>query len=232
VGFLLQSLADAVRLIAGGDPDLLSAIATTLRVSLTSTALAAGLALPLAFHLALHEFRGKRAIVVGLRTALAFPTVAIGLLVYAFLTRSGPLGDLHLLFTRTAIVIGQVVLVVPLIAALAHAALQHRARTVREEAALLGAGRFAAAGKVFVELRLGILTALLTGFGRVVSEVGISLILGGNIRGFTRTLTTAITLETSRGDFPQAFALGLVLLLLVLLINLVLLPEARRGDAE
>jgi tungstate transport system permease protein len=232
VGFILQSLADAVRLIAGGDADLLAAIGTTLRVSLASTAIASAIGLPLAVGLALHDFRGKRVVLVALRTALAFPTVAIGLLVYAFLTRNGPLGTLHLLFTRTAIVIGQVLLIVPLITALAHAALQHRARTVREEAILLGAGSRTASLETIREMRFGVLTALLTGFGRVVSEVGVALILGGNIRGLTRTLTTAITLETSQGDFARAFALALVLLLLVLAINLLLLLEARRGRMD
>jgi tungstate transport system permease protein len=232
MGFILQSLVDAVGLIVRGDRDLLAAIATTLRVSVSSTAIAAVLALPLALLLALREFRGKRFVLLLLRTALAFPTVAIGLLVYTFLTRNGPLGPLHLLFTRTAIVIGQVLLIVPLITALAHAALQHRARTVHEEATLLGASPLAAAWQALGEMRLGILTALLTGFGRVISEVGVALILGGNIRGLTRTLTTAITLETSQGDFPRAFALAIVLLTMVLLINLVLLPEARRGESR
>jgi tungstate transport system permease protein len=232
MGFILQSVADAIGLIAHGDRDLLAAIATTLRVSVSSTAIASVLALPVALLLALREFHGKRAVVVLLRTALAVPTVAIGLLVYAFLTRNGPLGQYHLLFTRTAIVIGQVLLIVPLITALAHAALQHRARTVHEEARLLGAPPLAAAWRVLGEMRLGIRTALLTGFGRVISEVGVALILGGNIRGLTRTLTTAITLETSQGDFPRAFALAIVLLTLVLLINLILLPEARHGRSE
>jgi len=218
--FLLESFHEALRLIAALDRDLLAALLTTLRVSLTSTAIGALLSLPAAFLLARHEFTGKRAVLILLRTALAFPTVAVGLFVYAFIARSAPLGSLRLLFTPGAIIIGQVLLIVPLMTALAHAALQEKIRDVFEEAVLLGASPAAASWKTVIEARLAILTALATGLGRVISEVGVSLILGGNIRGLTRTITTAISLETSAGHFAQAFALGLVLTTLVLLLNL------------
>ncbi len=230
MSFLLQSVWEAVRLIAARDRDLLSAIATTLSVSLTSTALAALVALPLAFVIARFDFRAKSAVLTLLRTALALPTVVIGLFVYAFIARNGPLGELHLLFTRTAIVIGQVLLIIPLITALAHTALQEKAGVAYEEARLLGASPARAAWMAALEARLGVVTALLTGFGRVISEVGIALILGGNIRGLTRTITTAITLETSRGEFAQAFALGIVLLALVLFVNLMV--RAGSGERE
>jgi tungstate transport system permease protein len=208
------------------DPDLVSALVTTLRVSLTSTTIAALIALPLGFSIARHEFRGKRVVENLLRTALALPTVVAGLFVYAFIARNAPLGDMQLLFTPTAIVIGQVLLIVPLITALVHAAVQDNVRVVYEEAILLGASPFQASVKALTESRLAIITAIMTGFGRVVSEVGISLVLGGNIRGVTRTITTAITLETSQGDFAVAFALGLVLLALVLLVNMVIIQSA------
>ena len=195
-------------------------IGTTLRVAVTSTLIAALIALPLAFLIARFEFHGKRGVLTLLRTALALPTVVVGLFVYAFIARNAPFGELHLLYTRTAIVIGQVMLIVPLITALAHSALQRKVTIIYEEARLLGAPPFAASWKAILEMRFGVITALVAGFGRVISEVGISLILGGNIRGLTRTITTAITLETSQGDFAQAFGLGIVLLGLVLLINL------------
>ena len=137
--FLIESLQEASRLILALDADLYSALMTTLRVSLTSTAVAALISLPLAFLLARSEFAGKRAILILLRTALAFPTVAVALFVYAFIARNAPLGEMRLLFTQTAIVIGQVILIVPLMAALAHAALQERIRDIYEEASLLGA---------------------------------------------------------------------------------------------
>ena len=217
--FLLQSLWESIGMILRLDPDLFSALVTTLRVSMTSTAIASVVALPLGFVIARYDFPGKRAVRNLLRTALALPTVVVGLLVYAFIARNAPLGEMRLLFTPAAIVTGQVILIVPLITALVHAQLQAGVKEVYEEAILLGASTFQAVVKTLVESRLGVLTAIMTGFGRVVSEVGISLVLGGNIRGFTRTITTAITLETSQGDFGVAIALGIVLLALVLLVN-------------
>ena len=222
MGFLLDSLGEALRLIARVDRDLLSALRVTLEVALASTAIASLIGLPLALALARAEFRAKRAVLRLVRTALALPTVVIGLFVYAFIARNAPFGQLRLLFTPPAIVIGQVFLIVPLITALAHAALEPRFHLVYEEARLLGAPPAAALRKTLRESRFGILTALIAGFGRVVSEVGVALILGGNIRGFTRTLWTAITLATAQGDFAQAFALGIVLLALVLVLNLFL----------
>jgi len=220
--FLLHSLWEALRMIGGLDRNLLSALATTLKVSLTSSVVAALIALPLGFSIAKLPFRGKGLVLSLLRTALALPTVVVGLFVYAFIARGAPLGGMGLLFTPTAIVLGQVVLIIPLLTALVHAALQGTVREVYEEASLLGASPVQATLKSLLESRLAITTALMTGFGRVVSEVGISLVLGGNIRGITRTMTTAITLETSQGDFPAAFALGIVLLALVLCVSLIL----------
>ena len=224
--FLLQSIWESLKMIGRLDAELVSALTTTLRVSMTSTAIAALVALPLGFLIARHEFRGKRGVENLLRTALALPTVVAGLFVYAFIARNAPLGDMQLLFTPTAIVIGQVLLIIPLITALVHAAMQDNVRVVYEEAIILGASPFQASLKTLMESRLAIITAIMTGFGRVVSEVGISLVLGGNIRGVTRTITTAITLETSQGDFAVAFALGLVLLALVLLVNTVIIQSA------
>ena len=156
----------------------------------------------------------------GVKTALAFPTVLVALFVYSWISRSAPLGSLNLLFTPAAIVIGQTLLIVPLITALVYGVLHPSIRTVHEEARLLGASPARAFLKTIVEARVGVTTAVMAGFGRVAAEIGISLMLGGNIRGVTRTVTTAIALETGQGNFPRAVALGTLLLLLVLLLNL------------
>lgn len=218
-------------MIVRGDPALINALATTLRVSMTSTVIAALIALPLGFLIARFDFCGKSAVLGLLRTALALPTVVVGLFVYAFITRNAPLGELRLLFTPAAIVIGQVLLIVPLITALVHAALHESVGIIYEEALLLGATPLRASWKAIVESRHAVVTAVMTGFGRVVSEVGISLLLGGNIRGVTRTITTAITLETSQGNFAIAFALGIVLLTLVLIVNAIVQVAGGRREA-
>lgn len=219
MSFLIEGIIEALQKIVRLDRELLMVLATTLRVSITSTVVASILSLPLGFLLARRTFAGKRFVLALLKTALAFPTVVVALLVYAFITRNGPLGQLNLLFEPAAIVIGQVVLITPLVTALVHGALHENIKTIHEEAVLLGAGRLTAFWKTILETRIGITTALMTGFARVVSEIGVSLILGGNIRGHTRTMTTAIALETGQGNFPQAIALGILLLLLVLALN-------------
>jgi tungstate transport system permease protein len=231
MSFLFGGIEEAVRLIVTLDRELLEAVRTTLRVSLTSTAIASALALPLGFLLASRKFPGKEGILALLKTALALPTVLIGLFVYGFVARSAPLGSLKLLFTPEAIIIGQVLLITPLVTALIHGVLQGTSRTVYEEAILLGASPVAAFWKTILEARVGVVTALMAGFGRVATEIGISLILGGNIRGFTRTITTAISLETAQGDFPRAVALGIVLLLIVFAINVVVVAAGGRSDA-
>ena len=227
---LLSSLSESLRMIVRLDADLLSALVTTLRVSITSTVIAALISLPLGFLIARFDFRGKRGVLNILRTALALPTVVVGLFVYAFIARNTPFGDLNLLFTPTAIIIGQVLLVIPLVTALIHSAVQDVVHQVYEEATLLGASPLQASGKSLIESRSAVTTALMTGFGRVISEVGISLVLGGNIRGVTRTMTTAITLETSQGDFASAFALGILLLGLVFCISIIIQMTDRRRE--
>jgi tungstate transport system permease protein len=228
---LLRSLWESLQMIGRLDRELLSALVTTLRVSMTSTAIAALMALPLGFLIARSSFRGKRTVLSLLRTALALPTVVVGLFVYAFIARNTPLGELGLLFTPTAIIIGQVLLIIPLVTALVHSAVQDTVHLVYEEALLLGASPLQASARSLIESRLAVTTALMTGFGRVISEVGISLVLGGNIRGVTRTITTAITLETSQGDFAAAFALGIVLLVLVFCISMIIQMTDRGREA-
>jgi tungstate transport system permease protein len=228
---LLRSLWESLQMIGRLDGELLSALVTTLRVSITSTLIAALISLPLGFLIARFSFRGKRTVLNLLRTALALPTVVVGLFVYAFIARNTPLGEMGILFTPTAIIIGQVLLIIPLVTALVHSAVQDTVHLVYEEAFLLGASPLQASAKALMESRLAVTTALMTGFGRVISEVGISLVLGGNIRGVTRTITTAITLETSQGDFTAAFALGIVLLALVFCISMIIQMTDRRREA-
>jgi len=228
---LLRSLWESLQMIGRLDGELLSALVTTLRVSITSTLIAALISLPLGFLIARFSFRGKRAVLNLLRTALALPTVVVGLFVYAFIARNTPLGEMGLLFTPAAIIIGQVLLIIPLVTALVHSAVQDTVHLVYEEAFLLGASPLQASVKSLTESRLAVTTALMTGFGRVISEVGISLVLGGNIRGVTRTITTAITLETSQGDFTAAFSLGIVLLVLVFCISMIIQMTDRRREA-
>ena len=169
----------------------------------------------------LNQFRGKRLIISVLQTFYSLPTVAVGLFVFVFLSRAGPLGELGLMFSPAAIVIGQVILITPIIAGLTISALSGVDKGIAETAVSLGANRFQKAVLVLKEAKYAILSAVIMGFGRAISEVGISMMVGGNIRGFTRTITTAIALETSKGDLELALALGIILIFLALLVNIV-----------
>ncbi|MBO8126568.1 MAG: ABC transporter permease [Firmicutes bacterium] len=201
------------------DPEVLEVVFLSLKVSSLSTLLASVLGLPLGFILATKRFTGRQGIISVLNSLLGLPTVVAGLFVYAFLSRQGILGVLGLLFTWQAIVIGQFVVVLPLITALVLNAIKEIEEGYRETALSLGASRWQAALLVLWEARFAISGAIIAGFGRVLGEVGVSMMLGGNIAGSTRTLTTAIALETSKGDFGFALALGLVLLLISFIIN-------------
>lgn len=186
--------------------------------------------MPLGFWLGGTRFQGRRGLLVVLNTALAFPTVVIGLLVYLLLSRHGPLGGLGLLFTWQAIVVAEVLLAVPIATALSAAAVQGVDPRVRRTALTLGAGPVATAWAVGREARFALGAAVVVSFGRVLSEVGAAMIVGGNLRGETRTLTTAVALATSQGHFDLAIALGLVLLALALTVNVLIhLLQGRDG---
>lgn len=231
----MQTLVDALRnalyLIASFDPDVVQYAVRSLSIALVSTAVASTIAIPVGVLIAEHDFPRKRALVTVLNTLLGIPTVVVGLLVYSFVSRQGPFGSLGLLFTVPGIIIGEVVLIVPLIAALTLSAVTRIDRDVRRVALALGAAERQALWAVFRESRFGILAAVIAGYGRVVGEVGIATILGGNADGFTRTLTTAIVLNIEMGYFERALALGLVLLGLSFAINVVfqLLQGGGRG---
>jgi len=218
--FLADSFASALGLIFAWDPQLAVIVKLSVTVSSISTLLAGVIGVPLAFAVAFNRFYGKRLVLTVINTLLSVPTVVIGLFVYAFIARRGPLGAFGLLYTPGAIIIGQVLLIVPLITALTLAAINRMDARYRRTAKTLGASGRQVMGVVFKEARFGIAAAVITAFGRVISEIGISMMLGGNIKGFTRTITTAMALEYDKGAFTLAVALGMVLLVVSFGINL------------
>lgn len=217
-----QALSEALRMIFSGDREIFTVVSASLRFSLSSTALAAAIGIPAGIALACSHLRFKRLIEDLLKTLLALPTVVVGLFVYAWIFSQGPLGRYQLLFTPGAIILGQTVLIAPLVAALSCSAVSMVNPVVRETAVTLGAGGLRADLAVALEARGALLMACITAFGRVIGEVGISLLLGGNIHGFTRTITTAIALQTSKGEFALGLALGIILLCVAFLVNLTL----------
>lgn len=219
---LLINTQQALQLLLSGDPKLWSIVIISFSVSLKAIVLTTPLALLVAFALNHGNFPGIRFIVAVFNSLLSVPTVVIGLLLYVLLSRQGPFGDLRLLFTQTAMVIGQMFLCFPILVALGYAAIQAADQRVWETARTLGAPSWFSMLTVFYEVRFGLLAAVLTGFGRIISEVGISMMVGGNIMGYTRNITTAIALETSKGEFAQGIALGLVLLTLAFLLTVFL----------
>jgi len=216
---ILASLALAVRLMAGADPELRRIVSLSLEVSLAAAFLACAMGLPLGAWIAVHRFRGRRVAIVFLNALLGLPSVVVGLVFYLLLSRAGPLGSLGILFTPTAIVIAQTFLVLPMVAAVSRQMVEDAWGEYREQLTSLGVSPARAVPTLLVDLRYSLLTVVLLGFGRAASEVGAVMIVGGNIDGVTRVMTTAITLETTKGDLPLALALGLVLLLVVLAVN-------------
>jgi len=229
--FLADGLRRAVHLLLWGDAEVLGITLLTLKVALLATVIACGLGIPAGFALATTAFWGRRAALTVVNTALAFPTVVVGLLLFGVLSRRGPLGGLGLLYTWQAIVVGDVLLALPIAAALSAAAVQGVDPRFRRTAETLGAGRWRAAWTVAREARFGLAAVVTAAFGQCVAEVGAALILGGNVRGQTRTLTTAVALYTAQGDFGLALALGFILLLLALMVNIVLQVLQGHGHA-
>jgi tungstate transport system permease protein len=218
--FISDALVSAGHLLWTLDPRVVAAAAVSLKVALISTVLAAALGVPVGFVVAARNFRGRRALQVTLNTLTALPTVVVGLLAYALLSRRGPLGIWGLLYTQSAMVFGETILVTPLLAALTMGVISGADPRLEQTALTLGASRLGAAFTVLAEMRWGVLVAVAAGFGRLISELGVALMVGGNIQDATRTMTTAIALETSKGDFAFGFALGLILLTLALGVNL------------
>jgi tungstate transport system permease protein len=211
--------ASAWQLIATGDPTLFAIVRLSLAVSLAAVVLGAVIGLPLGAALALLRFRGRALLLVALNAMMGLPPVVVGLATYLLLSRTGPLGNLGLLFTPTAMVIVQTVLIVPVIGALTRQTIEDLAQEYRDELAALAVGPIGRMTTLLWDARFSLLTALLAGFGRAAAEVGAVMIVGGNIEGFTRTMTTAVALETSKGDLPLALGLGLILIAIVVAIN-------------
>lgn len=226
---LADTTLEALRLLFAGDALLWRIVATSLAVSLAGLALASVPGVLAGYAIATQRFVGKRAVVLVVQTLLSMPTVVVGLLLYLLLSRSGPLGTLGLLFTPSAMAIAQGLLALPVLVAFTMSAVQAVDPRAWETAYVLGASRWRVMLTVLHEARFGVLAAIVNGFARAVSEVGAALMVGGNIAGQTRTMTTAIALETSRGEFAQGVALGLVLLLVALGVNLVLAALQGRG---
>jgi tungstate transport system permease protein len=218
--FILQGFLKAIDLLVTGDPETFSAVYATLVVSADSIAASLIFGLPLGFCLGHFEFTGKRLLRLAVDTGLALPTVFIGLVVYAFLTQRGPLGGLGLLFTLPGIAIGLTILALPIVIALSATAVEGMDRKLRVTLISLGADRRQLFLGTVWEARHGILAAGLTAFGRVLTEVGIAMMVGGNIKWQTRTVTTAIALETNKGEFAAGIALGLVLLIIAFSVTL------------
>jgi len=227
-----QSARTALELIVGADAELVRTVALSLAVSGTACLFAAGFGLACGAWLAVAHFPGHRPVVLLLNTLLALPSVVVGLVVYLLLSRSGPLGSWGILFTPTAMVIAQSVLVFPVVAALTRQLVADSLRDGGDQLRSMGAGALTCALLMLVHDRWAVVTVMLAAFGRAIAEVGAVMIVGGNIAGVTRVMTTAIALETSKGDLPLAMALGLVLLAVVGAVNvLIALVQRGRGSA-
>lgn len=227
---LLTAINDAFALLFSGDAALWQIIWVSLKTSLIALLIAAPVAVLAGYALATRNFKGRRIVIWLAQVSLSLPTVLIGLLLYLILSRQGPLGGLQWLFSQSGVIAGQVLIALPVLIAFTLAAVQAADSRIAETALSLGASAWRVMTTVLHEVRFGVMAAVITGFGRVISEVGCAIMVGGNIAGETRTITTAIALETSKGDFAQGIALGLVLVTLALVINALLMLA--QGDAR
>lgn len=227
--FIIESLRMAFALILAGDREVVSAVVTSLKVAIWSVLFASIAGVPVGVVVALGKFPMKGAVRVFLNSLMAMPTVVIGLVVYGFLSRQGPLGSLGLLFTPEAIIIGQAILAAPVVANYTLSAIQGADERILPTARTLGASGLQSLFQLLREVRFGIIASVIAGFGRVISEVGVAMMLGGNIRFYTRTMTTAIALETSKGEFAFGLALGLILIAVSVAVN-VFLTVAQEGN--
>jgi tungstate transport system permease protein len=220
----------AIQMVLSGDPALYAIVWLSLLVSMSAVLLAATIGVPLGALIALTRYPGREATIVVLNAMMGLPPVVVGLAVYLLLSRSGPLGPLGLLFTPQAMVIAQTVLVAPIIAALTRQTVEDLWVEYRDELAAMDVGPLRRVATLVWDARFSLVTALLAGFGRAAAEVGAIIIVGGNIDGFTRTMTTAIALETSKGDLPLAIGLGMVLITIVVVINALAWGARRAGE--
>jgi tungstate transport system permease protein len=220
----------ALQLILTADPTLFAIVKLSLLISLTATLIAALVGLPLGALIALTRFRGREAVIVTLNALMGLPPVVVGLTIYLALSRSGPLGAWGLLFTPTAMVFAQTVLVIPIVSALARQTIEDLWLEYRDELAAMDVRPLRRISTLIWDARFSLVTALLAGFGRAAAEVGAIIIVGGNIEHFTRTMTTTIALETSKGNLPLAMGLGLILICIIVLINILAWSMRRAGE--
>jgi tungstate transport system permease protein len=229
-GIPMPNDATALQLVLSGDPALFAIVRLSLYVSLSAVALAALIGIPLGAFIALTKFTGRQGVIVLLNALMGLPPVVVGLAVYLALSRSGPLGSFGLLFTAGAMIIAQTVLVTPIIAALTRQTIEDLWIEYRDELTAMNLSPLGRVTALIWDARFSLVTALLAGFGRAAAEVGAIIIVGGNIEGFTRTMTTAIALETSKGDLPLAVGLGLVLIAIVIAVNALAWTARRAGE--
>ncbi|AYK15956.1 MAG: ABC transporter permease [Methanosarcina flavescens] len=219
---IISAILQAVELIMERDPELIGITRLSLYISLTATFIASLISIPIGGIIYFYEFRGKRTLINLIQTLYSVPTVLVGLFLFLLISKQGPFGFLNLLFTPTGMIIGQTLLILPILIGFTITALVGVSIQIRELAISLGASTYQTIITIIKEARYAIMSAVILGFGRAISEVGVAILIGGNIRGFTRNFTTAISLETSRGNLVLSIALGFILLSLALLINLVL----------
>jgi tungstate transport system permease protein len=228
--YRMNTETSALALVLSADPALVAIVRLSLIVSLSAVLAAALIGIPLGALVALTRFPGRNGVIVVLNALMGLPPVVVGLAVYLLLSRSGPLGSLGLLFTPQAMVIAQAVLVTPIIAALSRQTIEDLWVEYRDELAAMNVGPLRRVVTLVRDARFSLVTALLAGFGRAAAEVGAIIVVGGNIEGFTRTMTTTIALETSKGDLPLAIGLGIVLLVIIVIVNALAWAARRAGE--
>jgi tungstate transport system permease protein len=217
-----QGFIKAIELIVSLDPEVMEIAGRSLSISVASTLLASLICLPLASLIHFHRFPGKRMVINAIQTLFSLPTVVVGLFIFVLFSRAGPIGGLNIMFTPILMVIGQVVLITPIMLGLVISALGGVDKAIMDTATSLGASGPQVALAVIREARYAVVAAVIMGFGRAISEVGLAIMVGGNIRGFTRVLTTAISLETSKGELELSIALGIILVSIALIVNVAL----------
>lgn len=227
---LTNATLEALTLLFSADQELWEIIGISFSVSLRAILIAIPFSILIAFTLAYFRFPGRRVLISIFHTLLSIPAVVVGLTVYLLLSRSGPMGDLKLLFTQTAMIVGQLILALPILVSMCHASFQAADKRAWETALTLGASPMQALLTIMHEVRFGLLAAIIAAFGRIIAEVGCSMMVGGNILHYTRNIPTAIALETSKGEFAQGIALGMTLLFLSLVLNIGMSSLAGKGE--
>lgn len=223
-----QGFIKAIELIISLDPEVVEIAARSLQISLTAALLASLICIPIGSLIHFHHFPGKRILINVIQTFFSVPTVVIGLFVFVLFSKAGPIGGVNIMFTPTIMVIGQMILVTPILLGLTISALSGVDKAIKDTALSLGASDFQAIVVILNEARYAVVAAIAMGFGRAISEVGIAIMIGGNIKGFTRVITTAIALETQKGELELAIALGIILLSLAFIVNVVLIKIQQR----